>query len=801
MLSRHAARRDELQQQPRPRPHLPARQPRPRHHAPLPRHVARTDAAPARDGARVRRPEGAVPPAARERGRARRGRASSCPWRRTRRRSSSTSRLAGSARGTDPGPGRTPRPRAAAVASSSRHAIRSACSAPGPCCTATIRRSPGRSRRSAAGRRPASRPTPAARRTGRKARRISPGCARTSPGDPLRRIAWKAYARGQGLHTKQYAGTDVVSHVFDWDSLRGLDTEARLAQLCRWVLDAQERGEALACACRASRSRRTSAGPAIASLPRRRSRSSTAVADFDASSGRRPGPRSRWVLAALAVAVAAHFRDAHARLGRAATRRRDGLALPPADRLGWPLPPRWLRLLAVLVAAVGWSSRTYRTINGIEAGTALLVLMAAVKLLETRSPRDLTVLVFIAVLPAVRGAAARPAAAAAALAAGGDAAHDRARCCACTPAPRATPGARSAPRPRRCCCRPLPLALALFLLFPTLPGPVLGPRRPESARTGSTDEMTPGDVSDLSASGEPPSARASSVRHPPPVQRYWRGPVLHEFDGRRWRRPRGQAFPGAERRPSHGAALRLPDHARAARPQLDPCARPAGASGPSSEAYRAYDFTLLVPASAQRRDGISPAVRTRAYRAGHGAAGVAAPQGPALPRDRATRARSRSAGNWPRATASPDGMIARDAADVPRTSRSCTRCSRRALGDDSVDEFLFSTRKGFCEHYASAFTLVMRAAGVPARVVTGYQGGEFNPLRRLPARAPVRRACLVGDLARRPRLGARRPDRGGRAGAHRARPAERGAAQTSLRRDACAKERELWLQVALTWDT
>lgn len=63
-------------------------------------------------------------------------------------------------------------------------------------------------------------------------------------GDSLRRVAWKAYARGQGLHTKQYAGTDVISHVFDWDSLPNLGTEARLAQLCRWVVDANERGEA-----------------------------------------------------------------------------------------------------------------------------------------------------------------------------------------------------------------------------------------------------------------------------------------------------------------------------------------------------------------------------------------------------------------------------------------------------------------------------------------------------------------------------------------------------------------------------
>jgi uncharacterized protein (DUF58 family) len=63
-------------------------------------------------------------------------------------------------------------------------------------------------------------------------------------GDSPRQVAWKAYARGQGLHTKQYAGTDVVSHVFDWDSLPALDTEARLAQLCRWVLDAHDHGEA-----------------------------------------------------------------------------------------------------------------------------------------------------------------------------------------------------------------------------------------------------------------------------------------------------------------------------------------------------------------------------------------------------------------------------------------------------------------------------------------------------------------------------------------------------------------------------
>ncbi len=63
-------------------------------------------------------------------------------------------------------------------------------------------------------------------------------------GDSPRRIAWKAYARGQGLHTKQFAGTAVISHVFDWDSLVGLGPEGRLSQLCRWILDAHAVGRA-----------------------------------------------------------------------------------------------------------------------------------------------------------------------------------------------------------------------------------------------------------------------------------------------------------------------------------------------------------------------------------------------------------------------------------------------------------------------------------------------------------------------------------------------------------------------------
>lgn len=64
------------------------------------------------------------------------------------------------------------------------------------------------------------------------------------PGDSLGRIAWKAHARGLGLHTKRYAGTSVVSHVFDWESLPTLAVEPRLSLLARWIVDAHARGDA-----------------------------------------------------------------------------------------------------------------------------------------------------------------------------------------------------------------------------------------------------------------------------------------------------------------------------------------------------------------------------------------------------------------------------------------------------------------------------------------------------------------------------------------------------------------------------
>jgi transglutaminase-like putative cysteine protease len=436
----------------------------------------------------------------------------------------------------------------------------------------------------------------------------------------------------------------------------------------------------------------------------------------------RPEVRLRglpWVLGALATAVAPHvpFLPAWTSLLIVAA-----LAWRwTGDRRGWPLPHKWLRVL-VAVAATLAVLGTYRTVNGIEAGTAFLVLLAGVKLLETRGSRDLTVIVFIAYfllyaallrdqrllqLPYLVAGGVFTTAALMRVHSGaaGDSARDVLM------------------RTGALLLQALPLAILLFVLFPRLPGPFWGIATAESARTGLGDEMTPGDISDLSVSGDVAFRVRFSGEMPPPAQRYWRGPVLHEFDGRSWRRPRAQAFPMQE-----VTYLGAPVDYQIT---LEPTDRPwilaldIPAVWPEREAFRSYDFQLVAP----RRLSAVSSFRLRSF-----------PQfiaGTTLPKSlRRKDLQLPEAGN-PRSRELARQLSARhgDARSVAQAMLTMFReqpfvytLDPPRLAENAMDEFLFETRRGFCEHYASAFTLVMRAAGVPARVVTGYQGGDFNPI-------------------------------------------------------------------------
>lgn len=437
----------------------------------------------------------------------------------------------------------------------------------------------------------------------------------------------------------------------------------------------------------------------------------------------RPTTRIRglaWVLAAFGAAVAPHVPNLPVWVTLLL------IAVSAwrwaADLQRWRLPPQWLRVTAVVAMTVAVLG-TYRTFNGIEAGTAFLVLMAAVKLLETRAARDLTVLLFIAWfllfaallrsqgllhLPWLIGSAFLT-----------TVALMRVHASAAS-----APARHIARQAAALLLQAAPLALLLFLLFPRLPGPFWGVDAGTAARTGLDDEMTPGDVSELSASG----AVAFRVRFhgatPAPEERYWRGPVLHEFDGRSWRRPSAQAFPQQDVAFA-GDPIRyqitLEPHARRWVLALD---LPSQWSG--RLVTQSYDFTLL---SARNIGSVAAFELTShpRYTAGLDLPLTLRRKDLSLPDDD-SNARTVALGRQ---------LAARYAGDPAAIVRDMLRRFREEpfeytmqpprLADNAVDEFLFATRKGFCEHYASAFTVVMRAAGIPARVVTGYQGGEYNP--------------------------------------------------------------------------
>ena len=236
--------------------------------------------------------------------------------------------------------------------------------------------------------------------------------------------------------------------------------------------------------------------------------------------------------------------------------------------------------------------------------------------------------------------------------------------------------------------------------------------------------MTPGDVSDLSASGDVAFRVRFAGTVPLPEQRYWRGPVLHEFDGRSWRRPSAQAFPQTQvafRGPAIHYQVTLQPHARRWVLALD-----LPSAWPRRTVSQAHDLTLL---SARPVNDVAAFELTSHT---DFTAGLQLPESLrrkdlALPRD-GTNARSVALGQQlaARHPGDPRAIVGEMLQMFRRQPFAYTMQPPR-LADNAVDEFLFATRKGFCEHYASAFTVVMRAAGVPARVVTGYQGGEFNP--------------------------------------------------------------------------
>lgn len=269
----------------------------------------------------------------------------------------------------------------------------------------------------------------------------------------------------------------------------------------------------------------------------------------------------------------------------------------------------------------------------------------------------------------------------------------------------------------------LPLALAAFWLFPRLGSPLWGVPDRAVARPGLSDRMTPGQWLDM-LNDDTVVLRAQFHGAPPEQsEMYWRGPVLWDFDGSTWTQPRWlRSLPPAavqDTRTRWDYELELEPTDRRQLVALDlPLAPPEGTR--LSLDYGLYTGRELSGVTRWRMRSAPPAAFEPALKSTLRQMALALPGG-ANPR---TVALGRQ---WRHDAGADDAAIVRRALQWIRRDFAYT-LDVPPSGRNGIDTFLFQTRAGYCEHFSSAFVVLMRAAGIPARVVTGYAGGYRNPL-------------------------------------------------------------------------
>lgn len=271
----------------------------------------------------------------------------------------------------------------------------------------------------------------------------------------------------------------------------------------------------------------------------------------------------------------------------------------------------------------------------------------------------------------------------------------------------------------------LPFALLFLVLFPRWSTPLWGMPEQRSASTGMSDTMEPGSISQLYLDDTPVMrVRFDDGEIPAAADRYFRVAVLWRYDGRTWERALG-------RTPAEGVvfrerALTVPERPKGWSAMLEGVEQkflPALESPLSLEhpeawatADRQYlarraqsgivPFRGVSDLSGQSREGLMAMFRQAA---------LSLPAG----RNPQTIALGRQ---WAAQTRDVDELV-QMALNKIRGEEYYYSLEPPPLGADAMDEFLFETRIGYCEHYSSAFVALMRAAGVPARVIVGFQGG------------------------------------------------------------------------------
>ncbi|MES2071447.1 MAG: DUF3488 and transglutaminase-like domain-containing protein [Pseudomonadota bacterium] len=392
---------------------------------------------------------------------------------------------------------------------------------------------------------------------------------------------------------------------------------------------------------------------------------------------------------------------------------------------GRRLPPSWV-LIPVALLMMGGIFASYRTFFGRDAGVAMLVLLLSCKLLEMHAKRDLFAVLFLSFFLLLTGyfysqsigTAILSIAAVVLLLTAQLSFHYT----GIVPSlwQRLKLGALILGLA-------IPLTAVAFVFFPRIQGPLWGlPSDANAGRSGLSDSMTPGNISKLAMSDEIAFRVKFTGATPPGSQLYWRGIILDQFDGRGWTQHATPA--SASRQISHsfsgkaiGQEIILEPNGQRWLFALDLPGAPPKLEGAASDFSWRVELRAAQPVSKRLRYQVDsyPQYVLQAE----------------IGRDVLERALELPAGYNPQTLAYAAGLRARLNADAQIIDEALQLFRREKfiytlepplLGENSVDDFLFNTRQGFCEHYASAFVVLMRAAGIPARVATGYQGGALN---------------------------------------------------------------------------
>jgi len=267
----------------------------------------------------------------------------------------------------------------------------------------------------------------------------------------------------------------------------------------------------------------------------------------------------------------------------------------------------------------------------------------------------------------------------------------------------------------------IPVMIILFVLVPRIPGPLWGlTQEQRGGITGLSDTMSPGAISNLITSNDVAFRVTFEGDIPPQKKLYWRGPVMVNFDGRTWSQTEHKKVTGINRDESLELSrytITLEPHGKKWLFGLDmPVQIP-------SDSYMNTEFQITSNKLVNdlKRYSLSSQLN---YRLGLDVSPEYLMLADIFHQTRNPQTLALGQ-KWSRQFNS-DIEIVNHALNMFSTENFAYTLQPPRLGKHSSDEFLFQTRRGFCEHYASSFALLMRAAGIPSRIVTGYQGGELN---------------------------------------------------------------------------